>query len=207
MSSIDKKHPGLNLGRSDPGAHQDAEEIVFGFWVFLMSDLVLFALLFATFATMIGRTADGPGPQEFFDLKSVAIESALLLISSFTFGYASLAMKYRPEPMKVVRWLGVTLLLGIGFLGFEVHDFVTMAGKGGTPQTSGFLSAFFALVPTHGLHVFAGCIWIVVMIVQTLAYGLARDVKLRILRLGLFWHFLDIVWIAIISVVYLRALA
>jgi cytochrome o ubiquinol oxidase subunit III len=103
-----------------------------------------------------------------------------------------------------VLWLGVTLLLGLAFLGFELHDFATMFGDGATPDRSGFLSAFFALVPTHGLHVAAGCIWIVVMLVQIGVHGTDARVKLDLLRLGLFWHFLDIIWIAIFSIVYLQ---
>lgn len=206
MIDQERKHLGLNLGSTDPEAHIEAEELVFGFWVFLMSDLILFALLFGTFATMIDATAGGPGGKDLFDLKSAGIETGVLLASSFSFGMASLAMKYRTDSRKLLFWLGVTLLLGLTFLGFEMHDFISMFAKGGVPGRSGFLSAFFALVPTHGLHVLAGCIWIIVMIVQVIVFGIDRNVKLRILRLGLFWHFLDIIWIAIFSVVYLRGL-
>ncbi len=207
MSTDDRKHPGLNLGDTDSGAHEAAEEVIFGFWVFLMSDLVLFALLFATYATMIGATVGAPGPKDVFDLTSVSIETGALLTSSFTFGMASLAMKYEMHPRKLVFWLLVTLGLGLVFLGLEIHDFWSMFAKDAYPTRSGFLSAFFALVPTHGLHVTIGMIWIVAMLAQIKVFGIDRGVKLGILRLGLFWHLLDIVWICIFSFVYLQGLA
>ncbi len=207
MSANSLKHPGINLGTSDPDAHEAAEEVVFGFWVFLMSDLILFSLLFATFVTMTNSTAAGPGGKALFDLRSIAAETGALLVSSFTFGMASIAMKYRTDRGGLLLWLAVTLLFGLIFLGLEMHDFVSMIGKGAGPDRSGFLSAFFALVGMHGLHVTAGSIWIVVMMAQVLVFGVTADVKIRILRLGLFWHFLDIIWVGIFSVVYLRALA
>ncbi len=206
-STVEVKHPGINLHETDPEAHEAAEEIVFGFWVYLMSDLVLFALLFATYASMIHATAGGPGPKELFDLKSAGEETGVLLVSSLTFGMASLSMKYEKSRQGLQLWLAVTLLLGLVFLGLEIRDFLELFAKDAGPDRSGFLSAFFALVCTHGLHVTAGCIWIVVMMVQVLVFGIGRDVKLRILRLGLFWHFLDIVWVGIFSVVYLQGLA
>lgn len=201
------RHPGINLGRTDPEAHREAEETVFGFWVFLMSDLVLFALLFATYATMIGATDGGPGPRDLFEISSAAMETGVLLLSSLTFGMASLAMKYDKRRGRLTLWLLATLILGLVFLGMEMHDFSTMAEKGGVPSRSGWLSSFYALLSTHGLHVAAGCIWILVMIVQIQVFGVRREVKLRIMRLGLFWHLLDIVWIGIFSVVYLGGLA
>jgi cytochrome o ubiquinol oxidase subunit III len=207
MSVSDLRYPGINIGATEPETHADAEEKVFGFWVFLMSDLILFSLLFATYAVMLPATAGGPTGKDIFDIKSAAIETGVLLASSFTFGMASLAMKYGRRSGRLVFWLVVTLLLGLTFLGFEVRDFLTMFAKGAVPSRSGFLSAFFALVPTHGLHVTAGCLWIVVMLVQVAVFGIDRNVKIRILRLGLFWHFLDIVWVVIFSVVYLQGLA
>ena len=130
----------------------------------------------------------------------------LLLVSSFTFGMASLALKYRHGTVRLLSWLGVTLLLGLAFLALELHDFASMFAKGGVPSRSGFLSAFFDLVPLHGLHVAAGCLWLVSLAAQIVRYGVDRDVKLGVMRLALFWHFLDIVWIAIFSVVYLAGL-
>lgn len=132
----------------------------------------------------------------------------MLLTSSFTFGMASLALKYGRNRARLLFWLAVTLGLGAIFLAFfEVHDFITMFDRGGVPSRSGYLSAFFALVGTHGLHVTAGSIWIVVMMVQVAMFGVTTPVKTRILRLGLFWHFLDIVWVGIFSVVYLAGMA
>ena len=205
--AAERKHPGLNFGSLDPKTHEEAEEVVFGFWVFLMSDLVLFSLLFATYATMLGHEAGGPGPTKLYDIHSAAIETGALLTSSFTFGMASLAMKYNHHRSVVLLWLGITLVLGLTFLGFEINDFITMIGKGGAPSRSGFVSAFFALVGTHGLHVTFGSIWIIVMMVQLVVFGRLPIVKTRILRLALFWHFLDIVWVGIFSVVYLQGLA
>jgi len=207
MSATGLRHPGLNLGPAHGDAHEAAEEIVFGFWVFLMSDLVLFSAIFATFATMVDATAGGPDGHTLFDFKSAAIETGALLLSSFTFGMASVSMKHGRETRSVALWLGVTLLLAFVFLGLEINDFLSMLAKGGSPERSGFLSAVWLLVATHGTHVTFGCLWIVVMLIQVLKLGLTSDVKLRLLRLALFWHFLDIVWVGIFSFVYLRGLA
>lgn len=207
MSAEQMMHPGINLGAAHPDSNENAEELLFGFWVFLMSDAVLFGLLFATYATMVHSRSGSPGPTELFDIKSAFIETVALLSSSFTYGMASVSLKYSHSRLPLVAWLGLTLLLGMTFLGFEVHDFVSMLHKGGLPTRSGYLSAFFALVPLHGLHVTTGCIWMVSLIAQMAVYGVDKDVKLGLLRLGLFWHFLDIVWVAIFSVVYLGGLA
>lgn len=207
MSRETLRYPGLNLGRTHPEAHDTAETMLFGFWVFLMSDAILFGLVFATYVTSLDATAGGPGPSDLYEMKPVFIETMLLLTSSFTFGMASLAMKYRQGVPMLIGWLLVTLVLGVGFLGMEAHDFQKMASEGGTPTRSGFLSAFFDLVPLHGLHVTGGCIWLVCLIGQIARYGLDLQTKLGIMRLALFWHFLDIVWIAIYSVVYLAGLA
>ena len=211
----DTRHPGLNLGTRHPAAHEEAEELVFGFWVFLMSDLVLFACLFATYATMLDSTAGAPGGHTVYDIRIAAMETAALLLSSFTFGMASIALKHGEHDPKartssqrwLLVWLCVTLALGAIFLGLEVVDFRSMVDKGGIPSRSGFLSATWILIATHGLHVTTGSIWILVTIAQVLVLGLTDQVKTRVLRLGLFWHFLDIVWIGIFSVVYLRGLA
>lgn len=185
-----------------------ADELVFGFWVFMMSDAVIFSLLFAIFATMITATAGGPSGHDLFDIRSAFEETMVLLLSSFTFGMASLAMHAEDEGRvrRMVFWLAVTLVLGLTFVGLELHEFMSMIAEGAGPDRSGFLSSFFALVSTHGLHVTAGSIWIVVMIVQLLVFGPDRQVRTRIERLGLFWHFLDIVWVCIFSFVYLRGI-
>ena len=201
------KHAGLNLSVFDPDADSNAESPLFGFWVFLMSDAVIFALLFIIYASMMHSTAGGPATHDVFELKNAFIETLILLTSSFTFGMVSLNLKYHPDSRpRLLGWMLITLLLGLAFLGFELHDFASMAAKGAIPQRSGFLSAFFALVPTHGIHVASGCIWMIVMMIQIPILGTRSEVKTRIMRLGLFWHFLDIVWIGIFSIVYLQGL-
>ena len=206
MSQQIRRHPGLNLGAAHGTDNDAAETVMFGFWVFLMSDAILFGMVFATYVTSLHSTAGGPGPHDLYDIRSVFIETLLLLASSFTFGMASLALKYKHSKAKLIGWMLVTLVLGVAFLGFELHDFSSMFAKGGVPSRSGFLSAFFDLVPLHGLHVTAGCIWLLALLGQIARYGLDTKTKLGIMRLALFWHFLDIVWIAIFSVVYLAGL-
>ena len=201
------RYPGLNLGIAHPDADERCEELLFGFWVFMMSDAVIFGLLFGVYATMIHAQAGGPGPHQLYDIKSAFFETMLLLSSSFTFGIASLSLKHSRSRLPLVLWLGVTLILGLSFLGFEIHDFLSMFAKGGGPTRSGFASAFFSLVPLHGLHVTAGIVWMIAVIAQLAIYGIDRDVKYNVLRLGLFWHFLDIVWVAIFTVVYLGGLS
>ncbi len=206
MSPQVLKHPGLNLGPAHGKDDVAAESMMFGFWVFLMSDAILFGMVFATYVTSVQATAGGPGTHALYDLKSAFIETLLLLASSFTFGMASLALKYKHSKSRLIGWMILTLLLGMVFLGFELHDFSSMFAKGGVPSRSGFLSAFFDLVPLHGLHVAGGCLWLICLAGQILRYGLDTGTKLGIMRLALFWHFLDIIWIAIFSVVYLGGL-
>lgn len=204
MSGPQLRHVGLNLRSSDDLEPGEAEMGLYGFWIFLMSDAVLFALLFAVYGTQVAATAGAPGPQAAFKLGSAFVETLILLTSSLTFGLATIAMKYGRGSTGLVALLCLTLALGVAFLGFEGSDLATMVSDGATPDRSGFLSAFFALVPTHGLHVTAGCIWIVVMLVQVAIFGTDAQVKLNLLKLGLFWHVLDVIWIAIFSVVYLQ---
>ncbi|GJD57976.1 cytochrome c oxidase subunit 3 [Methylobacterium dankookense] len=198
------RHVGLNLLDTDALEPGEAATGLYGFWLFLMSDAILFALLFAIYGTQLTATAGAPGPQDAFKIGPTFVETLILLTSSLTFGLASIALKYDRGRTGLVLWLSVTLTLGIAFLGFEIGDFRTMFADGATPDRSGFLSAFFALVPTHGLHVAAGCLWIVVMLAQIAVFGTDARFKLNLLKLGLFWHLLDIVWIAIFSVVYLQ---
>ena len=178
----------------------DARE--FGFWVYLMTDAIIFALLFATYVVLSQNSAAGPTSRDLFDLSHTAGETALLLISSLTFGLAAIAMA-ADQTARVIQWLVVTLVLGLGFLAMELIEFQGMIAQGAGPDVSGFLSAFFTLVGTHGLHVAFGIVGICVMIGQIMVKGLTLPVRSRIFRLGLFWHFLDIVWIGIFSVVYL----
>jgi cytochrome o ubiquinol oxidase subunit III len=206
MSDRTADNPGMSLTAAH--YHVDREdEVTFGFWVFLMSDAIMFGVLFGTYAVMVRATAGGPGPKDLYDIHSVLIQTVALLLSSFCYGMASLALKHRSGRRPLIAWLVVTLLFAFAFLSFEVHDFLSMFAAGGGPDRSGFTSAFFGLVPLHGLHVTTGCIWMVVMIVQIARYGVDDDARLGLERLGLFWHFLDIVWIAIFSIVYLGGLA
>ena len=207
MSQETYKYPGLNLGPSHGNDDASVQTTMFGFWVFLMSDAILFGMVFATYLTSLDGTAGGPGPKDLYDLTSAFIETMLLLASSFTFGMASLALKYKHSTPRLIGWLIVTLLLGAAFLGFEIHDFLAMAAKGGVPTRSGFLSAFFDLVPLHGLHVIGAAVWLVCLLGQIARYGVDTRTKLGIMRLALFWHFLDIIWVAIFTVVYLGGLA
>lgn len=202
----ENKHAGVNLDHGDPEHHRLDEETVFGFWVFLMSDAVLFALLFATYASMTTRLAGGPGGRELFELGGVFIETLVLLTSTLTFALASAALKAR-QMRKVLAWLAVTGLLGVVFLGLEYHELSGLIAQEAGPQRSGFLSAFFVLLGTHGVHVLAGVVWLAVMMIQIGVFGLTARVRSRLLRLGLFWHFLDIVWVAIFSIVYLAGIS
>jgi cytochrome o ubiquinol oxidase subunit III len=194
---------GAALAARDPGAEQDvSEEKAFGFWIYLMSDAIIFALLFATYVVMADNTAGGPTGKMLFRLPHTFGETMLLLTSSVTFGFATLSMRAGHRP-QVLAWLALTFGLGAGFVALEINEFLNMVAQGAGPQRSGFLSAFFTLVGTHGLHVSMGLIWIVILSAQLLVKGLSGPVVSRLFRLGLFWHFLDIVWIGIFSVVYL----
>jgi cytochrome o ubiquinol oxidase subunit 3 len=206
VSANELQHLRQLLGLADPETQERADSDILGFWLFLMSDAVIFALLFATYGVMLPALAGGPSPASEYKIGPAFIETLLLLTSSFTFGMASVAMEHGTGRGRLLGWLGVTLLLGLGFLGMELHDFETMFADGAYPTRSGYLSSFFALVPLHGLHVLAGSLWLAVMMVQVMVFNLDDRVTLNIKRLGLFWHFLDIVWIAIFSVVYLQGL-
>jgi cytochrome o ubiquinol oxidase subunit 3 len=183
--------------------HDDGSKTTLGFWIYLMSDCLIFASLFATFAVLAGNVAGGPEGRELFDLPYVGWETLLLLVSSATFGFAMLAME-REDRSALRRWLVVTWLLGAGFIAMEVHEFAALIAEGAGPQRSAFLSAYFTLVGTHGLHVTAGLLWLAVMIHQVSVFGLDAMVRRRLACLSLFWHFLDLVWICVFTFVYLR---
>lgn len=183
-------------------SHDTGGMTVFGFWIYLMSDLIIFGTLFATYAVLAPNTAGGPTPRELFSLPFVLVETFLLLFSSFTYGMAVLAMNAN-HAARVRQWLVVTALLGAGFLALELYEFRELVLQGHGPWRSGFLSAFFTLVGTHGLHVAAGLVWLVVMLVQVSTQGLNPVTRTRLLCLSLFWHFLDVVWICVFTVVYL----
>lgn len=209
MSLSERLHPGLNLAGTDPESHEAAEEVLFGFWIFLMSDLVLFAVLFATYAAMsVQGIADGPRPAEVFDLTAAFVETLLLLLSSFAFGFAILAMKYREDRRGVLLWLLLTGVLGAAFVAMELHDYYVMITQhAAPPQASGFLSAYYLLTGTHALHVSSGLVWMAIMAIQIAVLGFTTQVKLRLMRLALFWHMLDVVWIGIFTFVYLYGVA
>tara|TARA_Y100000815_G_scaffold17179_1_gene15010 strand:+ start:857 stop:1483 length:627 start_codon:yes stop_codon:yes gene_type:complete len=202
-------YPGLNLGGTHRDAHEQAETTVFGFWVFLMSDLIIFGILFAAYAAYLNPTglAGGPGPNDLFDIKSVAIQTAFLLVGGVTYAGVSLGVKYKKGRAKLVAWLLLCAMLGAGFLFFEVKDFLSQASEAGTPQASGWLSAYWSLVGLHGVHVFSGIVWILAMIGQIATRGIDDVVKVRLSMLGVFWHFLDLIWVGIFSFVFLVPLA
>ena len=200
------RHTGLNLTDKPREMREQLQSDVFGFWVFLMSDAVIFALLFAIYGTMGMATAGGPVPQHEFKLPSAFWETALLLTSSFAYGMVSLSLKHTRGRLWIALWLGVTFCLGAGFLRMEIHDFVTMFHDKATPDRSGYLSSFFVTVGMHGFHVFSGLIWILLMGVQLAVFGPDMRVKINLIRLGLFWHFLDVIWVMIFSAIYLEGL-
>jgi cytochrome o ubiquinol oxidase subunit III len=174
----------------------------FGFWIYLMSDLILFATLFATFIVLGHNYAGGPTGKELFDLKYTLGETMFLLFSTLGYGMVMLAV-HAGKKKSVLSGLAVTFLLGLGFVSMEIHEFYGLVAAGHGPQVSAFLSSFFTLVGTHGTHVTFGLIWMAVMMVQVAVKGLTSPVQSRLLRLSMFWHFLDIVWIGIFSIVYL----
>ncbi|HDN9007398.1 cytochrome o ubiquinol oxidase subunit III [Aeromonas veronii] len=186
----------------DHGHHDAGANKVFGFWIYLMSDCILFACLFATYAVLVNGTAGGPSGKDIFELPFVFAETMLLLLSSITFGFAMLAMN-KNRVSTVNGWLLVTFVLGAGFIAMEIYEFHHLIAEGYGPDRSAFLSAFFTLVGTHGIHVTSGLIWIIVMMVLVAKKGLTDRNRSRLMCLSLFWHFLDVVWICVFTVVYL----
>jgi cytochrome o ubiquinol oxidase subunit 3 len=180
--------------------------VAYGFWIFLLSDIVMFSALFAAYAVLVRATAGGPTGAELFNQTSVAIETACLLASSYTCGLMSLAIGSRRH---VATYLGatVTFALGAAFLALELHEFAGMIARGATPERSAFLSAFFTLVGCHGLHVTAGLIWLTVMMAQVATRGFRPTVERRLLCFSLFWHALDIIWVGLFTVVYLMGVS
>lgn len=185
-------------------AEQKAEDskTIFGFWVYLMTDCVLFASLFATFIVLRNNTNGGEPGSELFSMPFVLAETLILLTSSFTCGLAMLAVQQRKK-QHVQIWLAITAALGLAFLAMELYEFVHLIHEDNSWQRSGFLSAFFTLVATHGLHITIGLIWMVTMIVRIAKVGLTHNSVRKLTMLSLFWHFLDVVWIFIFSIVYL----
>ena len=187
---------------ADEHAHPEGASTMLGFWLYLMSDALIFAMLFATFGVLGGNYAAGPSPKDLFELPTVALNTTALLLSSITYGFAVLAMQ-GSQKRQTLLWLAVTAVLGICFVGIELNEFAGMIAEGAGPQRSAFLSSFFTLVGTHGLHVTFGLIWIATMMVQVGRFGLTEANKRRLMCLSMFWHFLDIIWIGVFTFVYL----
>ncbi|WP_225766457.1 cytochrome o ubiquinol oxidase subunit III [Inquilinus sp. Marseille-Q2685] len=173
-----------------------------GFWIYLMSDCLIFAVLFACYGVLGRSYAAGPSGADLFDLPLVAVNTSMLLLSSITCGFAMLEME-RNRKGATLFWLAVTALFGVAFVGLELYEFAHLIHEGAGPWRSAFLSSFFTLVGTHGLHVTVGIVWMVTMMVQVAQHGLIPDNKRRLMCLSLFWHFLDVIWIGVFTFVYL----
>jgi cytochrome o ubiquinol oxidase subunit 3 len=180
------------------------ERVMFGFWVYLMTDLLMFSVLFAVYAVVHGNTAGGPSGRELFNLPTALTETLLLLTSSFTCGLGMIAAR-RGNKKQVLSWFGITFILGLMFLGFELKEFIEFVHDGHTLQSSAFMSSFFTLVGTHGLHITSGLLWMGITLSYVQKRGLNRHMVRKLALLSLFWHFLDIVWIFIFTIVYLGA--
>lgn len=186
----------------DEHDHEAGGSTMLGFWVYLMSDCLIFAMLFAAYGVFGGSYAGGPKPSELFELPLVAVNTTMLLLSSITYGFAMIAME-EERKNSVLGWLAITGLFGAAFVGIELFEFSNLIAEGAGPQRSAFLSAFFTLVSTHGLHVSFGLIWLVTLMVQVAHGGLIAANRRRLMCLSLFWHFLDVIWIGVFTFVYL----
>jgi cytochrome o ubiquinol oxidase subunit III len=193
---------------ADPSArfyvreHHPENGTLLGFWIYLMSDCLVFACLFATYAVLGRNYAGGPSGAELFELPTVALNTAFLLLSSITYGFAMLESQ-RDRLRSTLVWLAITGLFGAAFIGLELTEFAHLIHEGAGPQRSGFLTSFFALVGTHGLHVSFGIVWLVTLMFQLSRHGLKPENRRRLMCLSMFWHFLDVVWIGVFTFVYL----
>jgi cytochrome o ubiquinol oxidase subunit 3 len=204
MSTTTLTHPGDATRFYELEEHHHAEggSTALGFWLYLMSDCLIFAVLFACYGVYGTATAGGPTAKELFDLPLVALNTAMLLFSSITYGFAMLAME-KGETARTQMWLAITGLFGLAFLGIELYEFSHLIHEGAGPQRSAFLSSFFTLVGTHGLHVTFGTLWLVTLMVQVARHGLIQANQRRLQCLSMFWHFLDVIWIGVFTFVYL----
>ena len=189
----------------DEHDHPEGGSTMLGFWIYLMSDCLIFAMLFETYGVLGTSYAGGPGPKELFDLPLVALNTSMLLFSSITYGFAMLAMNDGKQ-RATQGWLAITGLFGLAFLGIELYEFSHLIHENAGPTRSAFLSSFFTLVGTHGLHVTFGLIWLVVLMVQVQVKGLIPANTRRLMCLSLFWHFLDVIWIGVFTFVYLMGM-
>jgi cytochrome o ubiquinol oxidase subunit 3 len=197
-------HPEPNPDLSVPDPHQDPySKTILGFWIGLMTDCLLFGTLFAVYAVLHTSTFGGPGPKDLFSLPEAFIETMLLLFSSVTCGFAVLSKKRN----YILAWLAITFLLGAGFLTMELREFWHLIHEGHDWTKSAFLSSFFTLVSTHGLHITVGLLWIIVLFLQLLYYGISALTFRRLVVFSMFWHFLDLIWIFIFTIVYLLGVA
>ncbi|MGM1049562.1 MAG: cytochrome o ubiquinol oxidase subunit III [Bacillota bacterium] len=187
--------------------HPDMEEVrTFGFWIYLMTDVIIFGTLFATYIVLQHNTDGGPGAADLFQINGIIVSTFILLTSSYTCGLAVLAM-HKKKVKALMGWLGVTALLGAIFLSLEITEFVHLVDQGATIGTSAFLSAFFTLVGTHGIHVLFGLVWIVALIIQLSRRGITPVTTRKVNIISLFWHFLDVVWIFVFTIVYLMGVS
>jgi cytochrome o ubiquinol oxidase subunit III len=189
-------------GHADGGMVSKRIITGYGFWIFLLSDIIMFSAFFASYAVLVGNTAGGPTGRELFKLSNVALETSFLLLSSFTVGLAGIYARANNRLWFNV-WMAATFMLGSAFLTIEILEFIEMVSLGAGPTRSAFLSALFSLVGCHGLHIIAGLLWLLTMVAQVLAKGFRSNILRRILCFNLFWHTLDIIWIAIFTVEYL----
>jgi cytochrome o ubiquinol oxidase subunit 3 len=201
--SLGKGH-GHGADLTEAHGHSESKRIVvgYGFWIFLISDIIMFAAFFATYAVLTDATAGGPSGHDLFDLNNVAIETACLLTSSLFCGLAGIGAQARNSRLFYIS-MAITFVLGAAFLALEVREFADMILHGAGPSRSAFLSSFFALIGCHGFHVTAGLLWLLTMMAQVFAKGYRDDILRRMLCFSLFWHTLDIIWVALFSLVYL----
>jgi cytochrome o ubiquinol oxidase subunit 3 len=185
--------------------HAEGSSTMLGFWIYLMSDCLIFAILFAVYGVLGANYAAGPAPKDLFELPLVAVNTTMLLLSSITYGFAILAMQ-NGRAGQTQLWLAITAVFGASFVGIELHEFAGMIHDGATPSRSAFLSSFFTLVSTHGLHVTCGLIWLVTLMVQVAKHGLIEANRRRLMCLSMFWHFLDVIWIGVFTFVYLMGM-
>jgi len=198
----DPHHPGVLAAVTHEGPAPKRIVTGYGFWIFLLSDIVMFSCFFAAYAVLLGQTAGGATGAQLCSRKSVAVETACLLLSSFTCGMASIAAEERNHFWFQIA-MAVTCIFGLAFLAIEFHEFADLVARGAGPSRSAFLTAFFTLVGCHGGHVSAGILWLLTMMAQVFAKGFRADILRRMLCFALFWHALDIIWVAVFSVVYL----